>query len=201
MIQLQLICNKDKRLKMNRMIKKKWIMTVILSGGLWSHGYALSLQESVSESLKTNPVVQERLKNFHETQQDLNIVQSEFYPSLNYIGSYGRNNAGRLKQEDVVDESYRHYTHSLKLTQNLFNGFSTLNKMDYQKARILAAAHHYIENANDIAFQMVEAYLDVIRGYQLYQNAQDNVKINESIYEDVKSLYDTGLTTKSEKPC
>jgi adhesin transport system outer membrane protein len=183
---------------MNRVIKKKWIMTFILSGSLCSNGYALSLQQSVSEALKTNPVVQERLKNFHETQQDLNIVQSEFYPSLDYIGSYGRNNAGRLKQDDVVDESYRHYTHSLKLTQNLFNGFSTLNKMDYQKARILAAAHHYIENANDIAFQMVQAYLDVIRGYQLYQNAQDNVKINESIYEDVKSLYDTGLTTKSE---
>lgn len=185
---------------MNNYIKNK-VISVIAASAIFmftSSAFALSLQESVSEVLRTNPVVQERLKNFHETQQDLNIAESEFYPSLDYIGSYGRNNAGRLKQDDVVDESYRHYTHSLKLTQNIFNGFSTLNKIDYQKARILAAAHHYVENANDIAFQMVQAYLDVIRGYQLHQNALDNVKINETIYEDVKSLYDTGLTTKSE---
>ena len=32
---------------------------------------ALTLKESVLEVLDTNPVVQERLKNFNETQQDL----------------------------------------------------------------------------------------------------------------------------------
>lgn len=179
---------------------KNRIISIIAASAIFmlaGDAYALSLQESVSEVLKTNPVVQERLKNFHETQQDLNIAQSEYYPSLDYVVTYGRNNAGRLKPE-VTDESYWQYTHSLKLTQNLFNGFSTTNKIDYQKARILAAAHHYIENANDIAFQMVQSYLDVIREYQLYQNAKDTVKINETIYEDVKSLYNTGLTTKSE---
>lgn len=170
------------------------VYTLLLSESL----SALTLKQSISEAMQTNPVVQERMKNFRETQQDLNIVESEFYPSLDYYGTVGQNRAGRLKKDDVTNESYRQYTHSLKLTQNIFNGFSTLNKLDYQKARILAAAHHYVENANDVAFQMVQAYLDVLRGYQLYQNAQENVKINETIYEDVKSLYDTGLTTKSE---
>ncbi|WP_228126545.1 TolC family outer membrane protein [Candidatus Marinarcus aquaticus] len=160
--------------------------------------YALTLKESVVEALNTNPVVQERLKNFNATQQDLNIAESEFYPSIDYVGRYGRNRAGELKEDEVTDQTYRYYSNSLKLTQNLFNGFSTLNKIDYQKTRILAAAHHYVENANEIAFQTVQAYLDVLRAYQLYQNAQENVNINESIYEDVKSLYDTGLTTKSE---
>ena len=34
---------------------------------------ALTLKESVLEALDTNPIVQERLKNFNETQQDLEI--------------------------------------------------------------------------------------------------------------------------------
>lgn len=179
---------------------KKRVLSIVAASSIClfsMDAFALSLKESVSEVLRTNPVVQERLKNFHETQQDLNIAESEFYPSLDYVGSYGRNSAGRLK-DDITDDSYRQYTNSLRLTQNLFNGFSTVNKIDYQKERILAAAHHYIENANEMAFQMVQAYIDIIRGHQLYQNAKDNVKINETIYEDVKSLYNNGLTTKSE---
>lgn len=167
---------------------------------------ALTLKDSVIEAMRTNPVVQERLKNFNETQQDLEIVKSEWLPSIDYRATFGRNNAGEFKDSNpggkydnsVEDSTYNHYTNSLKLTQNIFNGFSTTNKIDYQKARILGAAHHYLENANDIAFQMTGAYLDVVRSYQLYQNAEDNVKINKKIYEDVQSLYDQGLTTKSE---
>lgn len=166
---------------------------------------ALTLKESVLEALDTNPVVQERLKNFNETQQDLEITKSEWLPSLDYRATLGRNNAGDIKNSGdsefhhtVEDSTYSHYTNSLKLTQNIFNGFSTTHKIDYQKARILGAAHHYLENANDIAFQMTGAYLDVVRSYQLYQNAKDNVTINEKIYKDVQSLYDQGLTTKSE---
>ena len=166
---------------------------------------ALTLKESVLEALDTNPIVQERLKNFNETQQDLEITKSEWLPSLDYRATLGRNNAGNIKNSGdsefhhtVEDSTYSHYTNSLKLTQNIFNGFSTTHKIDYQKARILGAAHHYLENANDIAFQMTGAYLDVVRSYQLLQNAKDNVTINEKIYKDVQSLYDQGLTTKSE---
>lgn len=167
---------------------------------------ALTLKESVLETLNTNPIVQERLNNFNETQQDLEITKSEWLPSLDYVGTFGRNDGGEIKdyssdkeyKNAVQDKTYNHYTNSLKLTQNIFNGFSTTHKIDYQKARILAAAHHYLENANDVAFQMVGAYLDVVRSYQLYQISKENVVINEKIYNDVQSLFDQGLTTKSE---
>ena len=167
---------------------------------------ALTLKESVLESLNTNPIVQERLKNFNETQQDLEIAKAEWLPSLDYVGTFGRNSAGEFKdyssdseyKNAVEDKTYNHYTNSLKLTQNIFNGFSTTHKIKYQEARILGAAHHYLENANDVAFQMVGAYIDVVRSYQLYQNAEDNVVINEKIYNDVQALFDQGLTTKSE---
>jgi len=188
-------------------VKKRFISVVTSSICLLGINLsALTLEESVIEAMNTNPVVQERLKNFNETQQDLEITKSEWLPSLDYKATFGRNNAGNLKNDtnessynhNVKDVSYNHYTNSLKLTQNIFNGFSTTHKIDYQEARILSAAYHYLENANDIAFQMVGAYLDVIRSYKLLENAKENVVINEKIYKDVQSLYDQGLTTKSE---
>lgn len=166
---------------------------------------ALTLKETLNEVLDTNPVVQERLKNLNETREDLNIAKSEWMPSLDYRGTIGRNNGGDLKDSGnssfnhtARDVSYSHYTNSLKLTQNIFNGFSTTEKINYQETRVFGAAYHYLENANDISFQMTGAYIDLLRSYQLLQNAKDNVAINKKIYEDVQSLYDQGLTTKSE---
>ena len=192
-------------------MNKNRFLSVVASAAclfIGSNAFALTLQESVVEALQTNPVVQERLKNFHETQQDLEIVKSEWLPSLDYRGTIGISNAGHFKDgnkdknwnHDLANDrgNYASYSNSLKLTQNIFNGFSTTHKMNYQEARIMAAAHHYVENANDVAFQMVGAYIDLIRSYKLLQIAKENVAINKKIYEDVQSLYEQGLTNKSE---
>ncbi len=177
------------------------VATMALFGSTLS---ALTLKEAILETMDTNPVVKERMKNFSETQQDLEIAKAGWLPSLDYRGSFGRVNSGKFKNSDknynhaTEDTSYWHYTNSLKLTQNLFRGFSTTERINYQEARILAAAHHYVENVNDVAFQMTGAYIDVVRSYHLLQNAKDNVVINQQIFEDVDALYNQGLTTKSE---
>ena len=158
---------------------------------------SLTLKESVNEVLNTNPVVKERLKNFRATQQDLNIAESEYYPKLDFRASAGYNDAGELYTH-VRDIEYTNYDSSLIFTQNIFDGFGTMHKVDYEESRILAAAYNYIEKANDVAFKMTIAYLDVIKSYELLQTARENVRSNEDIYSKVKDLFDAGLTTDSE---
>ncbi|MFK5936893.1 MAG: TolC family outer membrane protein [Sulfurimonas sp.] len=167
---------------------------------------ALTLKESVDEAMNTNPVIQERVKNYRVIQQDLNIAESEYYPQVDFRATFGVTDAGDFKNSasgikydhPVTDESYNTYETSLTLTQNLFDGFGTTNKIDYEEARILAAAYNYLEKANDIAFKMTDAYLNTVRSYELLQTARENVQINESIYKKVKDLFDSGLTTDSE---
>ena len=179
------------------MFVKKIKLSLALSLCLSTSTYAMTVEESVLSALDTNPVVQERLKNFKHTQQDLKIAKSEWFPKLDLYSTIGIADAGNIK--DYVDDvNYKYYTNSLKFTQNIFNGFSTTHKVEYQEARVLAAAHHYVENANDIAFQTVGAYIDLIRSYKLMQIAQESLEINQKIYEDVQVLFDSGLTTRSE---
>ena len=165
---------------------------------------ALTLKKSVIEVLKTNPVVQERLRNYRATREDLKIAKSEYLPVVDFRASLGYTKAGMFKNGDgswdhsVHDESYGNYESSLVLTQNLFDGFGTINKISYQEARILAAAYNYIEKSNDIAYRMTEVYLSVLRQYDLLQTSRENVQINEEIFRKVKDLYDAGLTTDSE---
>ena len=165
---------------------------------------ALSLKESVVEVLNQNPVVKERLKNYRATREDLKIAESEYLPSIDLQASLGYTKSGMLKNGDstwnhsVADQSYGSYESSIIVTQNLFDGFGTVHKVSYEEARIMAAAYNYIEKANDIAYRMTSAYLDVLREFELLQTARENVQINEEIYQKVKELYDSGLTTDSE---
>ena len=158
---------------------------------------AMSLKEALSSVMESHPIIKERMANFRQTQQDLVIADSEYYPKLDFVSTWGVAESGNLKSS-VEDHSYSYYTNSLKLTQNIFNGFSTTHKVKYQEARTLAAAHHYLENVNDIAFGLTGAYLDVIRSYRLMQIAQESLEINQKIYQDVQELFDAGLTTNSE---
>jgi adhesin transport system outer membrane protein len=188
------------------MLKKKLSLLFLTSLVFSTSSQSLTLKESIVEAIDTNPVVQERLKNYRGTQQDLNVAESEYYPKLDLRLSAGINKQGMLKNSTdgndydhlVPENTYGSYESSIILTQNLFDGFGTENKVDYQEARILAAAYNYVEKANDIAFKMTNAYLNVVKSYELLQTARENVQINEAIYSKVKDLFDSGLTTDSE---
>ena len=185
---------------------KRNLISLTMIGGVFSSvlsGY--TLQQSVVEALNTNPVIQERLKNYRATQQDLNVAESEYYPQIDLRAAVGFNEAGEIKDSGnkdfdhtVNDVSYRNYESSLTFTQNLFDGFGTMHKVDFEEARILAAAYNYLEKSNDIAFRMTDSYINVLKTNELVGTAQENVQINESIYAKVKDLFEAGLTTDSE---
>lgn len=160
---------------------------------------ALTLYEAVTTALHTHPIVQERLNNFRATQQELKTAEAEYYPTIDARIAGGINSAGNLNSNVISpDPNYSNYESSLTVMQNLFNGFSTRYKVDYQESRVLAAAYHYVEKANDIALQTTNAYLNVLRSKELSATARENVEINMDMYNKVKTLYDGGLTTKSE---
>ena len=191
------------------MLKKKLISLALLNCLVLSDLSAMTLQESIVDVLDTSPVVKKWLKNYRATQQDLRVAESEYYPQLDLSASIGFNKAGDLKSGDptkgsdwnhnVRDTSFRDYQSSLTFTQNLFDGFGTMHKVDYQEARILAAAYKYLEVANDEAYKITNLYLEVLKTRELIETAKENVQINEDIYSKVKDLFESGLTTDSEE--
>lgn len=162
-----------------------------------SNANALTLKDSVVEVLNTNPIVKERLRNYRATQQDLNIAESEYLPKLDLNAALSYNQAGNLNK-DLDNNEFHFYETSLKLTQNIFDGYRTTHQVDYEEARILAAAYNYLEKANDIAFEMVGVYLNVLKNYELLKNAKENVEMNKRLLSDIQKLYDSKLVTKSD---
>jgi len=158
---------------------------------------ALTLQEGVNEVLSTNPIVQERLHNYRATLEDLRTTEAQYLPTLDYAGTYGRERT-KSPSTSFQNISMNSYEHSLQLTQNLFNGFGTTYESDYNKARILAAAYNYVENANDTAFNFTTAYINAVKARDIVDIAQSNVTYNQDISIKVEKLFNAGMTTRSE---
>lgn len=177
---------------------KRSLLTLSLLTSLAS---AQPLKSCIEEVIATNPVVQERLKNYNVAKEDLNIAKSGYYPKLDLSLGFGVENTEKSAQLNPANNqsySFSVYQNSLKLTQNLFKGWDTTYQVEGQKAKSLSSAYSYVEKVNDIAFQMVNAYIQVMKQRELLENSKSNVEINEEIFKKVQKLYEAGLTTLSE---
>lgn len=172
-------------------------VAVTLSLCAFSSLNALTLQEGVDEVLSTHPVVLERLHNYRATLEDLRTTEAQYLPTLDYSASVAREKT-KSPSTNYESRSLTSYEHSLQVTQNLFNGFGTTYEADYNKARILSAANHYIENANDAAYNFTNTYINALKARDLLCIAKANVEFNTDIYTKVNKLYEAGMTTRSE---
>ncbi|MBA3026803.1 MAG: TolC family outer membrane protein [Sulfurimonas sp.] len=162
---------------------------------------AQDLKTSVEEVLSTNPVVLERLKNYNATKEDITNAEAGYYPKIDIsLGAGNENTEKRNVPLTAEDKSYNFdvYQNSITYTQNIFKGFETTSQIEQQELRVVAAAYNYIEKVNDMSFEMVNAYIQVMKNQELLETSKENVKIDEDIFEKVQKLYDSGLTTLSE---
>ncbi len=178
-------------------MKNRWVIATTLSMCAVSSLNALSLQEGMDEVLNTNPIVQERLHNYRATLEDLRITEAQYLPTLDYTATIGREKTDS-PSTNFKSISFNSYDHSLQLTQNLFNGFSTTYESEYNKARVLAAAYNYVENANDVSFNFTTMYINALKTRDIMAVAELNVKYNNDITIKVEKLFNAGLTTRSE---
>jgi len=174
---------------------KLLVLSVLLI--LPSLAFSLGLKDAVTETVKSNPDIIERVKYYRSVRQDLNVARSGFFPKVDVFAGYG---AERTYNSTTGYDDKRLYRRELAvvLTQDLFVGFRTLNDMKRQKARIASAAHSAMEKANDVGLRMIEVYLELLKQHDLLKLAEENLKTHEEINKQIKDRIESGVGTKSE---
>ncbi|MGD9718195.1 MAG: TolC family outer membrane protein [Sulfurimonadaceae bacterium] len=174
--------------------------TLLLSLSLAALLHAQDLRTTVDEVITTNPTVQERLKNYNATKEDKTTAFSGYYPKVDLSLGFGTEKTDKSDRPNTADtsDSFSVYQNSLTYTHNLFNGWETTYQVKQQEFRTIAAAYSYVDSVNTTTFELVNAYLQVMRQKELLDTAQENININEEIFSKVQKLYDSGLTTLSE---
>ncbi len=172
---------------------KRVLSIVLLSMGL----NASMVQNSVSTLLNTNPEIKSALNKFIAQKKEIKSAKSENLPVVNFNLQGGIAKSGLFKS-DTVDQTYRYYKAAIVLTQNLFNGYGSVGKINFQKAKAVSYAFKYIQTVNNITDKALKNYIDVMKAELVYKNGVENLQITKSILNKVKELYKGGMTTKSE---
>ena len=176
-------------------MKRLFVIPVFCGIGL-AAASATTLKEVVTDVLNTNPIIKERLHNYRATRADLRGAEAGYYPTLDLEMGIGKDYKGEFTSRP--DSHYDVFENALVLRQNLFHGFSTQERVNYQQMRALAAAYSYLEKANDVTLQTIKAYIDLLRYREMLANARRHVQHIKKLDEKVTKAYKAGLTKMSE---
>jgi adhesin transport system outer membrane protein len=163
---------------------------------------AYSIIDALKEAVNSNPGVSEAAANRRATEAEMRQQQSTLLPQVRLQAGYGPE---KLTRNDIVpppagDGQWRNDARegSVVIRQLLFDGFTSLNEIWRQSARVDAAAARVHERTELIALDAAEAYIDMVRYLRLIQLAEENVSALRAIAGDVKQRFDGGRSGEGD---
>lgn len=187
--------NMKKKLKPNLFAPHLLALSFVLP----STSFAITMEEAVTDAIVHNPQFRENVKLFRTIEAENEASNAGYYPKIDLsIGlgyeavetSQGFSNTytkGLLRRES-----------SIRITQNLFNGFGDQKEIERQAYRLDAQAYKTEASANDIAIDMIEAYLNFIKHQELLTLSSENLNTHERILNQVTTRLTAGIGNQVE---
>lgn len=168
----------------------------ILCLGMINTSLAADLRQVVQEAITTSPDVLESAANRRATDQEYRQSQGAFLPTVDLSAEVGPERLDRPNSfTSAENDKWRTSSQfSVTVQQLLFDGFSSVNQVYRQSARVDGAALRVLEQSEATALDAVEAYIDVLRNTAILSKARMNVSKQQRIYSDVQQRFEGGET-------
>lgn len=177
-------------------ISKTLVVVVFLGLGLRVAHAAepFSILDAINQAVKTNPGVGEASANRRATEAELGQSQSALLPQIRLQANAGPAMINRyITPAPVGNGSYINGREaSVVVPQLVFDGFSSINEIWRQAARVDAAAFRVLERTELIALDAAEAYVDVTRYLRLVALAEQNLQIHLELRKNVRARFAGG---------
>ena len=159
----------------------------------------MTLDEMVSETINTNPIINISLEKQNAAQSRLDQESAEFFlPKLDFNGNFGYEQVNSpITDANSSYEPGTKYDANLVLKENIFKGFDTQEGIRSAKASFSSAHYQLIEKANDLSLEATKAYLDVLKTKELLDVAKDNVEVHTTILNKISKKVNAGTQRQS----
>lgn len=155
---------------------------------------ALTVQNGLKEAIAKSPELQEQYYLQQEVDKDLGSSIAGFLPILSFVGSQSL-----TKFSDALYEEQTIKSTSLELKQNLFKGFSDLNRYQLEKARLKSAHYKVLEERNRRSLEFIENYINVLKSRDFLKVSKMSLENQRSVYKKIKKKVDVGLGRQLEE--
>ena len=141
------------------------------------NAYAISLFDALNQTYKNNIQLNAERENIKASEEDINISQADYMPSITLSGSKSIENTNKLTNqsgEDVSVDDADPFSTSIKLEQTLLDGTRDFvhkkNIIGLELAKV-----KLIKKEQEIFYKAIEAYTSIIL-------ARENVKITRRMF-------------------
>ncbi|WP_066629992.1 TolC family protein [Labilibacter marinus] len=178
---------------------------------LHSFIFLLTLSAAQGQEMWTvNKCVQYAIENnLNYKSYDLSVKSermSAAQSKYDLLPSVSASTSGGMSYGRSLDNSTNRYTDtehfsangSIGANLNIFRGFSKLNRMAYTKFRLQAAEWNKLNYQDDLAFDVLSTYYDVVFYAGLVSIAKDQLEISEYNLKKTNAQVEIGLQAKSD---
>jgi adhesin transport system outer membrane protein len=159
--------------------------------------YALTLNEVVEHTLKTNPDVLSARKQVLSRESEIRGAKSGYLPTLDAELGVGREwTKSPATNDDDVELTRKEA--ALRLRQMIYDGSSTSSEVDRQKARYNSALFDSVATEENITLQVAEAYVNVMRQSELLQLLKASLDEHQNIYDQMSLRSKAGVGSRSD---
>ena len=174
-------------------------LVIALTLGLFSTGsFGQTLKEAVEITLRTNPDIIASKYNVDAAAQLRRQAQGGLYPSVDLVLAGGRENSNNVTTRATGSDDLRltRKERSLRLTQLLYDGFSTTSLIDQQTALTDAAVARLTGTQESVSLRAIQVYLEVLRRESVVELAKVNLAHHDNTLSKIQERFDNGIGTK-----
>ena len=161
-----------------------------------SHGQ--SLNEAVQTTLRTNPDILASRYNVEAAEQLRRQARSGYFPVIDLVLAGGKENSDNAttRAAGYDDLSLTREDKSVRLTQLIYDGFSTKNLVMQQTALLDAATARMGSSQDNVSLRAIQVYLEVLRRDAVVTLASDNLLQHEQTLSKIRERFESGVGTK-----
>ncbi|WP_067101201.1 TolC family outer membrane protein [Marinomonas atlantica] len=160
--------------------------------------WAITLEEATYTAIENNPQVRQSIALYKESLESTEVTRrSGFYPSIDFNAGIGHESTYDY-QGSGEDVSLTRRELGLTLTQPIFNGFNSTNNVKRLKAEAEANRWNALNQIENKALDVAEAYTNVLRNRELVILAESNLETHDRIYEQIRTATESGVGRQSD---
>ena len=176
---------------------KKIFISLFLSSLLFSNAYAVTLYQALNETYKNNTQLNAERENIKAAEEDINISQADYLPSVSLNGSKSFENTNEITTQGGADASVSDVnplSSSIKLEQTLFDQGRDFTHqknivgLDLAKAKL-------VKKEQDILYSAIDAYTGLILAREKLNINRRNLNLLIRQVETDKVRLDRGQIT------
>jgi outer membrane protein len=171
------------------------VVTVLFASG----AIAQSLEQSLAAAYINNPVLNAQRAATRAVDEKVPQAISGFRPQV-FAGADAGVSWSRTRPRigPTVSGTVHTYDYGLTVTQNVFNGFVTINSTRSAEAQVLGARETLRNTEQNVLLDAVTSYMGVVRDTAIVELQRQNVEALREQLRATRDRFDVGELTRTD---